>query len=256
MNKKTLIILAVVVLVAVTLIGISTLFLTQNQDNRSGATAPTPPIIPPTAVPLSQNSAQTSSATSVSPTETPSPSPSPTTAQLAQNTCSQPTPVTNVKVSYPYINSSGQTSFVQAGCTWDAQAGAASYALTVTEVETTTIVMQQNVPAGTTAVSFNINQGKTYKCDVSAVNSCGAVSVASSDQLLCSANGLVESPTPSSPPPPTISPTAAPTLPAASPSATTAPRPTLAPTGSADSLFIGIAIAAGIILFGGFLFVL
>jgi hypothetical protein len=253
MNKKTIIILGIVAFVAVGLVAASTLFLTQtNQDNRSSADEPTPPIIPPSVSPVADTSFGTSTVdtTTPTPTDTLTPTATPTVApQTQQTSCQQPSQVTNVKVTYPYIDSNGTAQFVQAGCSWDANADATSYTLTVTEVETNTVVLNQSEPAGTTQVAFNINQGKTYRCDVSAVNSCGAVSVAASDQLLCSADGLVN-PTPTITEAPTASPTA--TL----PPATETPRPTLPPTGPAYSMIIGVAAAVGIILFGGILFIL
>lgn len=254
MNKKTLIILGIVAVVAVGLVAISTLFLTQsNQDNRSSADQPTPPIIPPSVSPVVDNTFGTSDVDTTTPTPsdtiTPTPSATPTAApQTQQTSCQQPSQVTNVKVQFPGCDSSGQCSFVQATCNWDANTDATSYTLTVTEVETNTVVLNQSEPAGTTQVFFNINQGKTYRCDVSAVNSCGAVSVAASDQLLCEANGLVN-PTPTITEAPTASPTAVIT-------ATETPRPTLPPTGPAYSMVIGVVAAVGIILFGGILFIL
>jgi hypothetical protein len=251
MNKKTIIILGIVALVAVGLVGISTMFLTQsNQDNRSSANEPTPPIIPPSVSPIADTSFGTSAVdtTTPTPTDTLTPTASPTPTLAAQTSCQQPSQVSNVKVQFPYIDSNGTSHFVQASCNWDANADAASYTLKVTEVETNTVVLDQSEPAGTTQVAFDINQGKTYRCDVSAVNSCGAVSVAASDQLLCEANGLVN-PTPTITEAPTASPTAVLT-------ATETPRPTLPPTGPAYSMVIGVAAAVGIILFGGILFIL
>ena len=138
--------------------------------------------------------------------------------------------VTNVTVEYPACRED-ECSFIEASCSWDSMAGAVSYTVTVTEVESGTIVEDNATQsASTTKIYFPITQNKTYKCDVVASNSCGNVSQPSSDQLLCSSDAIVETPTPSPTPgplTPTATQTPTPTLP---PNTTATPIPTNTPT--------------------------
>src|SRR5690606_31105154 len=70
----------------------------------------------------------------------------------------------------------------------------------------------------TTKILFPITQGRTYKCDVVSVSACGGLAAAASDQLLCEADALIDTPTPTqvvsaptaTPIPPTATPTIAP----------------------------------------------
>jgi len=151
----------------------------------------------------------------------------------AAGTCQAPAQVTGVLVDYPYCNGD-QCSFTQASCEWTPVSGATSYNATITEVETSrTIAPSPASPinASTTKVTFPVTTGKTYKCDVSAVNSCGAGPVGT-HSLLCQAD---TSTFPTSTPIPTVIPSPIPTTPiiptspvypTASPAATLIPSPT------------------------------
>lgn len=155
--------------------------------------------------------------------------------------CTAPAAPTGVTVEYPNTNG-GTADLTQASCSWNAQSDAASFNVTVTEVETGNLIKNNEVQtSGTTKVSFPITQGKTYKCDVVAVASCGTASAAGTDQLLCEADAIIDTPTP------TVAPTATPIPPTAT------PTPTLVPGGVLQTVSIlgGIAImiVGGILLF-------
>ncbi len=154
--------------------------------------------------------------------------------------CAAPAAATGVQVEFPSCNGT-DCDLTQASCKWNAQSDAASFNVTVTEVETNTIIKNnESEPASTTKISFAITQGKTYKCDVVAVSACGGLAAASSDSLLCQADALVSTPTA------TLAPTATPTT---RPTAT----PTIAkPGGEVQSIaLIGavlFAIIGGVVL--------
>ncbi len=168
--------------------------------------------------------------------------PAPTQAQTATPTtaCTTPAQPTGVTMDYPSCVGT-QCNFTQALCSWNAVTGASSYNVTFTNVDTNTVVQTQTVQSGTTQLVFPVNQGKTYKCDVSAVNSCGTAGPVGSYSLLCQTNGLVSTTTPAV----TTVATAGPALPASLPS-----------TGNTGLLYaVGIGSFA-LILLGGMLFLL
>lgn len=135
------------------------------------------------------------------------------TKRVEAQTCTAPATPTGVTVEYPGCNGNS-CDLAQASCTWNAQSDASSYNVTVTEVETGTIVMNnESKTSDTTKVFFAITQGRTYKCDVVAVSSCGGLSAAASDQLLCEADAIIDTPTPAPPTATPIPPTATPTIP-------------------------------------------
>src|SRR3989344_2279491 len=232
MSRTAIIILAVGIFILGG-IGVTVYLLNQQQDTRSGAQVVPTPIL-----------------NTILPTSTPAvTTPSPTTTLIAANdaTCPALPAVAGVKVEYPGCEGT-QCEFTQASCSWTASAGAASYNVSVTEVETGTAVKtNESIPSGTTKIIFPITQKKTYKCDVVAVSSCGSLSPVSSDQLLCEADAIIETPAPTVAPPttaPTIPPTATPTK---------TPTPTLEPTRGTEQTFVIIggilfAIIGGIIL--------
>mgnify|MGYP002074439314 CR=1 FL=1 len=155
--------------------------------------------------------------------------------------CSAPAVASGVTVEFPGCNGSS-CDLTQASCAWNSQADAASYNVTVTEVETGTIIKNnESQSSSTTKVLFPITQGRTYKCDVVAVASCGSLAAASSDQLLCEADAIIDTPTP--------------TTVAVPPTATPIPAtPTIAPPGGflqTVSIVGGvlIVIVGGILLF-------
>lgn len=154
--------------------------------------------------------------------------------------CAAPATVTGVTVEYPGCATGTSCDLAQASCMWNTQSDASSYNVTVTEVETSTIIKNnESQPSGTTKVLFNITQNRTYKCDVVAVSSCGGLSAAASDELLCEADALLE-------PTPTIAPPTATPLP---PTAT----PVLKPGGPMQTIAvlggIFVVIIGGILLF-------
>ena len=117
-----------------------------------------------------------------------------------QQSCPQPAQVQNVQVEFP--NCTGDVcNFTEASCSWNAVAGATKYKLAVAQVESGEAVKSEEVDAALNRIVFPITQNKTYKCDVSAVNSCGAVGAAGSHSLFCEVDALIE-------------PTATPTAPA------------------------------------------
>lgn len=140
---------------------------------------------------------------------TPTPTIATTSASPTLN-CPPPAEVTNVKVDYPLSTGGSQVDFTRASCSWDAVTGASSYTVKVTEVESGTVVMNnQTVNPPTTNVAFAVTSGKTYKCDVTAVSSCGASGGTGTDSLLCQAQGIL----PTSTPVPTTTPRVTPTIP-------------------------------------------
>jgi len=161
---------------------------------------------------------------------------------LSQTTCTTPDAVLNVLVEYP-STTSGSANFTQADCSWAQVANAANYNVVVTELETSTTIYNQQVPSTTTKISFGVTQGRTYKCDVAAVNSCGTAGPVGSFQLLCGASAGVS---------PTTAPTVAPT----SPPATSAPQPTMKPTGTISTTFTIGSISFIFLIAGGALFFL
>lgn len=119
-------------------------------------------------------------------------------------TCPAPGTPATVTLSYPFCEAgqSGETcQFDKAGCVWDSVSGATSYNVKVTEVETGAVIKSDSVT--TTNTSFPVVQGRTYKCEISAVSSCGTVGGSNEDTLLCEADAFL-SPTPASTPPPPV----------------------------------------------------
>jgi hypothetical protein len=110
----------------------------------------------------------------------------------------------------------------------------------VTELETSTVILNNaSQPSATTKIIFAITQGRTYKCDVVAVSACGGLSAASSDQLLCEADAILDTPTPAPP-------TAVPDQPTATP--TIAPPGSIIQTAAVVGGFL-VVIVGGILLF-------
>ena len=112
--------------------------------------------------------------------------------------CTTPDAPQNVTVDYPSCQGT-QCSFTDADCNWGAVSGAANYSVKVTEVDSNTVVKNTTVSSGTT-YTFPVTQNKTYRCDVSAVNSCGTAGAAGSGQALCAVDGLTVSTAPSATP--------------------------------------------------------
>lgn len=131
------------------------------------------------------------------------------------SSCPAPETPASVEVTYPLCT--GNTcQFDQAGCNWSSVPSASKYNLKVTEVETGVNIKTEEVTG--TSTSFPVVQGRTYKCEVSAVNACGTVGGTNQDSLLCQVD-LQVSPTPT--PVPT-----APSVVATPPPAAPVPTPT------------------------------
>lgn len=242
--SRTAIIILVVGILILGGIGATIFVLNQPQDTRSRATFPTPTLgFPsPTAV--------TTPALTPIPTETAGGIGG--GAGTSEASCTAPTQAQNVLVEFPGCEGDN-CLFTQASCSWDPNADATNYNITVTEVETGSVVRNETIPNSTTKVLFPITQGRTYKCDVSVVNSCGSVSAVSTDQLLCEADALIPTATPVVTPAPiaSASPTLAPTTPPTT-AATPTPTPTLQPGGIIPTA--GIIGGILLLIVGGIVF--
>jgi len=118
-----------------------------------------------------------------------------TPVTVQETTCPTPSQVQNVLVEFP--NCVGDAcNFTQASCSWGSVAGATQYQVKISQVESGEVVRDDKVEAATTRIEFSIVQNKTYKCDISAINSCGVSGAAGSHSLLCAVDALVETPTP------------------------------------------------------------
>ena len=143
---------------------------------------------------------------------------------LVNAQCALPTQVTGVVVTYPYCDN-GTCSYTQGKCSWDTLSGATGYNVIVTNIGTSAQVL--NLPAYTsTSSAFPVATSATFRCDVTAINTCGVGAVVGTGSLLCNTE-LVPTTTTT-----TISVT---TTRAAS------PITTLPPTGSNTIALIGFA---------------
>lgn len=176
-------------------------------------------------------------------------------AQTPGEACTVPAAVQNVLITYPHCDASNNCSLTQANCTWSAVTDATGYQLTVTETDSNTIVKTEAV-TGTSSI-FDVTQGKTYQCDVQAVNACGESGPAGSHTLLCEVDALVASPSPtpvvasSSTPSPTLPPNITPIS-----FTSTPPPPPSAPGAFENTVAVGVGAAVFIISGAALLFVL
>jgi hypothetical protein len=126
------------------------------------------------------------------------------TSTSGSSSCPAPGTPATVTLSYPFCDSgsggSESCNFEKAGCVWESVSGSTKYSVKVTEVETGATIATDTINAPTTKTSFPVVQGRTYKCEVSAVNSCGATGGTNEDTLLCETDAFV-SPAPSAIPP-------------------------------------------------------
>lgn len=106
-----------------------------------------------------------------------------------------PDTVTGVLVEYPECQGDS-CSFTQASCSWNAVSGASSYNYVITEVDTSTQIQSATVDSSTLRVVFPVTQERTYKCDVFATSSGGESGGTGTHSLLCSTEGLIDTPTP------------------------------------------------------------
>lgn len=234
MNRSRAIILGV--LFAILLVAIPlTIYIvsTQEQDVRSRANF------------------DTTTTTTIALGSTTSPSPtvvSPTTAATATPACQTPTAPTNVKITYPNCPN-GVCNYTQAVCTWDAVTGAVSYTIKITQIDSGNVIKTDSVTAPTVQEVFPVEQNKTYKCDVSATNSCATPGPSSSFQLTCKTDAIISTPTTAS----TVTPIPSSVFSTSTPVATRPPRPTLPATGdTSTTVLIGIGGIAVAIIGGAF----
>jgi hypothetical protein len=126
-------------------------------------------------------------------------------SNVTAQSCTTPPQVSTVEVNYPSC-SGAQCSFVEADCTWDAVSGAANYSVKITEVESGSVIKNVTVGGSLTSYTFPVTQGKTYRCETSAVNSCGTSGPAGVGEAICEVDGLTVSTAPSATPTPTPTP--------------------------------------------------
>lgn len=120
------------------------------------------------------------------------------TLVFAQTTA--PGTPSNVLVSYPACEGEN-CNFSQAKCTWGSATGAATYTVVITEVDTNTVIQNQSVSSSTLTFTFAVSSGRTYKCDVTAVNSSGSSGATGSHSLLCQTDEVsAPTPIPTTPP--------------------------------------------------------
>lgn len=144
--------------------------------------------------------------------------------------CTVPTQVTNAAITFPNCVD-GTCNYAQGSCSWSAVTGATGYNVIITAVSTNTQVLNQLAYTSTTT-TFPVTTSDTYRCDVSAVNSCGTGTVGTSS-LLCNTEFVAS---------PTVTGVPTTTIPAS------APRVTMVPTGSNDFVWSGFAGFAMIII--------
>jgi hypothetical protein len=104
-------------------------------------------------------------------------------------TCSLPAQVTGVNITFPSCTGD-VCNFTQGQCTWGNVSGATNYQVTVKVVETNATVATQQVSSSITSLTFPVAQSNTYKCDVSAINSCGT-GPSGTASLLCKVDAAV-----------------------------------------------------------------
>lgn len=181
-----------------------------------------------------------------------------TTPTPTNSACQTPGGVQNVSIEYP--NPKPDNSgfiFTEANCSWSQVSGAANYIVTVTEVDSGTKVKNnETVNSGTTKIIFPVTNGKTYKCDVTAANTCGTTGPIGTDTALCQTS-VVASPAPTATPGPTSTPAPAAPTPTLAPTTqviipTNTPAPTMVP-GNEVPVAIGIT-GAIVTIIGGALF--
>jgi hypothetical protein len=119
--------------------------------------------------------------------------------------------VSSVDFNYPSCVGT-QCDFNQASCTWTAVNGATNYDVKITQVESGSVTATSTVTAPAVTYSFPVENGKTYRCDVTATNTCGSAAQAGSGQGYCAVDGQVGSPQPTTP---TVPPQVIPTVKAA-----------------------------------------
>lgn len=148
--------------------------------------------------------------------------------------CSTPGTPGSVLITYP-ARQGANLDATQATCTWDAVSGAASYSVKITEVDSGTVITTQALSSSVLTYTFSVTSGKTYKCDVTAINSCGTAGSTGTFSLLCETDVV------------TANPTATPTL---VPGATAPPIQEIPPTGN-NFMLMALGIMGGMVMFFG-----
>lgn len=143
--------------------------------------------------------------------------------------CTTPGTPGSVLITYPARQGINLDS-TQATCTWGAASDVASYSVQITEVDSNTVVTTQTLSSSTLTYTFPVTGGKTYKCNVTAINSCGTAGTAGTFSLLCQTD-IVTSPT-------------------AAPGATIPPIQEIPPTGN-NSILMMLGAMGSIIMFVG-----
>lgn len=146
--------------------------------------------------------------------------------------CTVPAQVPNVAITFPSCNGSN-CDFTQGSCSWGSVTDATGYQVTITEVETSRTIQSQQVASTVSTNTFPVAESNTYRCDVTASNSCGS-GQAGTASLLCKVDAAVTS-------------TPAATVPPAT------PAPKLPVTGSNTPLFLLAGSALIIVAMGGVL---
>lgn len=183
-------------------------------------------------------------------------------AQSTPPACTTPAAVKNVRITYPNCDGTN-CSLDSASCTWDANTDASTYKVHIVEDSSGSIVKDDSVPSSTLKVVFPVTNGKSYTCQISAVNSCGTAGPPGSDTQICQvANPTVPTSTPVATPTTFIpTPTSIVLIPTSTPFvfqptvpvSTPLPQPTMVPAGSISStITFGIGGLA-IVIIGGML---
>lgn len=121
----------------------------------------------------------------------------------------------------------GSCSVQQAICRWDSVGAGYSYKVNIVDSATGTIIVSSSVTG--TQLAFPAGTGKTYRCEVSAVNGCGEGEKTSSSNSTCpgapQAPAIASTPTPTPTPAPTPTPVPPTPTPVAAVPATPTPTP-------------------------------
>lgn len=141
----------------------------------------------------------------------------------AQTACPTPASVPNVSITFPSCVGN-VCNFTQGSCSWGSVSGASKFHFVVTEVETNSVVLDQQVDASVLSSPFSVKESNTYRCDVSAISSCGSSGPVASNSLLCKVDAAV-----TTTPAPTVASTPIPTSP---------PQQVFPVTGSSSSLIL------------------
>lgn len=113
---------------------------------------------------------------------------------------SAPGQVQNVLIEYPSCVGN-ECTFTEASCSWSPTSGAATYSVKITDVNENALIKNESFSASTDIITFPVVNGRTYKCDVAAVNSAGTAGPEGSASLLCQVDQVESSPPTATPVP-------------------------------------------------------